>query len=321
MTKTTNDFGQSARGRTSRRAFLTAAGVAAGIATTAEAFDRLDKLGKGVTIVQSLWDLVLRAVGYRVYDRGLITQLFGSLDGYVAYAGGQLEAFGQVHPDNVSAAHHVAQIWPLADLSQQHALTVCADDRVAFDNRDNLILIGGPISNDLVRQQFQYRGKVTELVRMPTILKAHISIFCHRRRCERRPARRYLDGKLHTAPGYYIEGPGTRLVPELGRNDFLKSDYLLISRVPNVIRAKKAAEVGLHGKTIISFQGVHGTALRHVDVLLSDRDTLGQVVSAVPASGFFQLIAKINLQHDHLRKTSEPDGKFQLVDIREVGIS
>ncbi len=136
----------------SRRAFLQSMVLAASASASITA--GLVNYEGGVKIVRSVWTRAQESLGYRSYDHDLLTEVFGVLVGYIGYAGGKLKAFGGVHPDNIASGEQIANIWKLAELDKRRLLNVCGDDEIIFDEDENLVLLGGPISNDLVRKQF-----------------------------------------------------------------------------------------------------------------------------------------------------------------------
>lgn len=303
--------------RVRRRAFLkTLLAVLGGGGVLSE---RLYYYKYGVAIVGSLWNRLKHITGYPTYDQELIEELFGDLRDYVAYAGGKLEAFGGVHPDNIAAAEQVSTIWPLRTLKKQGDLEICGEDAISFVEAENLVLAGGPMSNDLTREQFEYVGGAESLTHAAKFVRLDYHIFCNRTECRKYPTKRFLGRKLYVAPGYFLQGPGTKkFVPEKTSEGFLKEDYLTISRVPNVIGLRAPVDPRLRGRNVLSFQGVHGTAIRALRLLFTDNQLLRELITAVPKSRYFQAVLRVPIKHDAIGSVSKPEGKLQLIDVVEA---
>lgn len=306
------------RARSIIRGFLRAADPFIDAAT--EIGKHLDDTIKTFKVVNSLWRAVRKATGF--YSQEYLRSAFGTLDGYFGYAGGKLRAFGDVHPDNRAAAARLASLWPLLEIHSAGSLKICRADEITFGPGDNLLLVGGPVSNELSRYQFGYSGDFETLERRDESLGLYYSFYCNRTKCKT-VTRRYIDGRVHEAPGYFIQPQrGAEISPERGANDFINEEYLLVSRTPNMIAFDDSAGLVQRGKNVLAFESLHGIGVRNIHLLLSDEDCLKKLAEAYRKKRYYQVLLMIPVKHDHVNRKSFPVHKrFEIIDIRPIKLS
>jgi hypothetical protein len=178
-------------------------------------------------------------------------------------------------------------------------------DDVEANLDEGMVLIGSPEAEALTRLVFGYRklpgSRGVELVEdtidLPFRWLEDVELVSAR-------CKRFVPGRgITTRPNWPIidnlGGRPKKLFPALTHDDFLNTDYLLITRVPNFLTSRAQES----GRSIVSIAGTHGTATRSVGLLLSNRKLLAEISGRLSprAEAFQVLIEARNIVHDPSR--------------------
>jgi hypothetical protein len=191
------------------------------------------------------------------------------------------------------------------------------DAELASSFSENFVLIGSPEAELLTRMLFGYRslpnGQGMEFVgtagfKLPyrweedtRIVKARYRRFVSSHGLVERPNWPIVDQR----------GDSPRSIfPELDGSNFLKTDLLLITKIPNYMTLE-----GLQsGRSVVSIAGTHGTATRAVELLLSNNRMLAEVGREVNNAQGFQLLCQVSdIRHDALLGS-----RARRLDVRDI---
>jgi hypothetical protein len=114
---------------------------------------------------------------------------------------------------------------------------------------------------------------------------------------ERALACRYVDGRAVTRRNWRVETDQAIYIPELGEDGWLRTDYMLITRLRNFLTADGFAQ----GHSIVSIGGTHGTGTRGLELLLGDDAILraiGEVTRDRDCPSFQVLLRVSHIDHD-----------------------
>ena len=207
-----------------------------------------------------------------------------------------------IHPDNWQALMAAA-----GDdyLSAEHAGILEVQDIVSAGLDDNLVLFGSPISEGISRLMFGYTpqpGTSESLIlRAPPVDLPYRLVLNYDEVPEQALARRYVKGKgAVTRRNWRIETDRATYIPELGDDGWLRTDYLLVTRVRNFLTADGFAQ----GHSILSIGGTHGTGTRGLELLLRDKSILqlmGEATRDRDCPSFQVLLRVSHIDHNHQR--------------------
>lgn len=175
---------------------------------------------------------------------------------------------------------------------------------VEADLSDGHVLVGSPEADPLTQAVFGYRD-VGEFG--SEYIGGTIELVYRWEEDSRRVEAeytKYVPGKGPVSrPNWPIiaqnGGRERRHYPRLDLNGFSTTDWLVLTRLPNV-----ASQIGLQsGRSIISVAGAHGTATRGIELVLSDKSSLRTIGRAISdsAEGFQVLVEVGDIVHDPIR--------------------
>jgi hypothetical protein len=240
---------------------------------------------------------------------------FHHSDGVIYRSDNVHPLYGQpatIHPDNRRALLAAAgEDYVLADSLG----TVELQTRVGAQLDDNLVLIGSPTSEGISRLVFGYTlapevGDSLILDAAPVDLPYRMLLDL-----EHVPgtaiARRYVENRGVTIrPNWRIESDVGTFIPELDDDGWLRTDYLLITRLRNFLTPDGFAR----GHTVVSIAGTHGVGTRALGLLLNDNMLLreiGSVTRERDCPSFQALFRVSDISHD--TRTGSHSRKIQLV--------
>ncbi|MEW5995792.1 MAG: hypothetical protein AB1744_15555 [Candidatus Zixiibacteriota bacterium] len=138
----------------------------------------------------------------------------------------------------------------------------------------NIIAVGSPTSNLVSRSIFGYRGDAGggHLVKQPDppLIDLPIKFALDPREdgYPRTEAKRYKDGKVKKIGNWSVVWLGKVMRPMLDTRGLLASDYLIVTRIPNLF-----SQEGIQaGRAILNVAGAHGIATEAIELLLCDKD-------------------------------------------------
>lgn len=160
---------------------------------------------------------------------------------------------------------------------------------------DNIICIGSPVNDKIARLSFNYQSKdrynfsrSKDFLPFNYVnpLKDSNNLY------------RYIAGERHNIVNFSIEqqtnsGVKTIYTPTFNENNFLKTDYLLITKMPNIFLPNK-------DKHILIFGGIHGVGTEAIKLLFQSKDILEIIYKHTVDQGhhFFQSLIRIDkIQH------------------------
>jgi|GEM_PF-1763294 len=221
----------------------------------------------------------------------------------------------EAHPDDVSAFCSMAGP-ALAHARKNDWLEI--QELVTLDFSRNIVLIGSPEAESLLRLIFDYRrpkqgaglkyvGETFDApyrwMEDPEIISAE--------------CRRYVNGLgLITRPNWPLVYQSTsgdgRIIPQVGHDNLLQSDLLLITVIPNFLTLK-----GLEsGRKIISIAGTHGVGTRSIELVLKSRGVLRQIHDGLSTRpNAFQIVIEAQRLKHHVRRGTNAT-RVTLRDVR-----
>lgn len=174
---------------------------------------------------------------------------------------------GAFHPDNLAALNAVLR----GHLRRNSNV----EPEVLESISDGLLLFGSPTSEGLSRLVFGYEpisGREDRLAKVGLVSHLPFSWDLDKDNIAH-SAQRWVSGLESPTmrPNWAVIGPeGKRLFPDLHHDDFLRTDLLLVTKLPNILTdASRGSE-----HYIVSVGGAHGTGTRAVERLLSDKGVL-----------------------------------------------
>jgi hypothetical protein len=234
----------------------------------------IDALKDAVSVVRSIGHVAGMTRAYS-QDVHAAKQLLGLKDpageAYRSDAVHPLYTGGVVHPDNQAALTATgADVLGAAD---------GRDELVSVDPAQrSLLLFGSPTSEGLSRIIFGYEAMPEAegllYADTPFDLAYRWELSPDRAHSGVELGRFVRDRGLVKRPPWGIKAlrTNTDLVPT-GRDEMLKDDYLLITRIPNFLSPHAAYT----NQFIVSFGGAHGTGTKAVGLLLKNRQLLARV--------------------------------------------
>jgi hypothetical protein len=291
MTKKSGDPG--------KRAFIktVAIGVATGIVTVITSRVTLEtRVAKAVFESFDDWTqtLVTR-------NMDLLVPLFGDFRLYDFNAGESHENYVGVHPDNAKAQQILQHVFEAEELKP-----VKSPGQV--DLRRSLLLIGSPTSNKIVRPIFGYEEVGRNLVLTSDRHLRWNYVLDKREIGNQYKTWRYVGGQRRSVANWRVKDNKAlfgddELLPESYEDSWLKTDVLLISRLPHVLDSFAHDR----GMTIAVIGGAHGSGTIACENLLTGRKYLEQIYSKVQPHKYWQALVKVEkIVHDHTKHVSTP---------------
>ncbi|MFF9304113.1 hypothetical protein [Streptomyces sp. NPDC014777] len=233
-----------------------------------------------------------------------------------------LFAFGDtIHPDNAAALNAV--------LSGEGGRKKQVVDQLWGRVSDSLVLLGSPTSEGLSRLVFGYQeapNRADCLLKGGLASSLPFSWNLDGTQIKAR-AKRWVSGISQPTerPNWSIQGSqNRRWYPDLRGDDFLKTDYLLITKIPNILVDEDRGS----GHFIVSIGGAHGTGTRSIERVLSNRSVLRKIVDELnidpenPASwpDAYQILLRVGkIEHDAQSGSRPKDVEY--VDSRRISES
>lgn len=205
----------------------------------------------------------------------------------------------RIHPDNRRALVAAAGDDYLA---AEKAGVLDVQDIVSADLGQHLVLVGSPTSEGISRLLFGYTAERDSrdglvLESAPLDLPYRF-ILSHERVPERAVARRYVEGTGQVErPNWRIETDHETHIPEVDNGGWLRTDYLLVTRLRNFLTAEGFAQ----GHSVVSIAGTHGVGTQALGLLLRSDPILRLIASTTrghPSPSFQALLRVTDIDHD-----------------------
>jgi hypothetical protein len=187
-----------------------------------------------------------------------------------------------IHPDNLLGLLPLLQEDFLLATKRRRLREVSAHLDVTSSISNSLLLVGGPAGEGVTRIVFGYKeGEERESGRSLFCNGLGLALPYHWNLDQDHitaVARRFVSGATEPVarPNWGLIGPhGRRLYPTLDNDDFLKTDYLLLTKLPNFLADESRGSESY----IVSFGGTHGPGQIATKLLLSSRATIKRLVS------------------------------------------
>ena len=220
---------------------------------------------------------------------------------------------GVPHPDDFDALSSVLG----SDMPKWDQVEVPTSDiELTSPLSDSFVLIGSPESETMTRLAFGYRKLPAE--RGVEFVGSGIELPFRWEEDARRVKaihRKYVGGRgLVERPNWPIldeRGKQAKSIfPELDGRRFLKTDLLLITKIPNYF-----TDEGFQSRrSLISIGGAHGTATRAIGILLKNRRMMADLHREIRHYQGFQIICQVtDIRHD-----ISVGSRANTIEIREV---
>lgn len=158
----------------------------------------------------------------------------------------------------------------------------------------DILVVGSPVSDPVAKLNLEYEGTskadlkritapmidlpITYTIRLNESIKSNLTI------------KRYLAGEEVNSGNSSIEVDG-RIIepPQTNFDGWLKTDYLLITRMPNIL-SKKAF---VNGSEVMIVGGVHGVGTESVKLLLESENLLNSISRQIGNAHYYQILLPI----------------------------
>jgi hypothetical protein len=274
--------------RLERRAFLR------GLATAGGFWLWADILGPPVVkqLQAKVSDFLQRIDGHP-YNAGLVKQLFGDFHRHTRFTPGSSHYLfsGQIPPDDRAAMATIDQICRTVT----DRVEVVNGYFPSIDFRGTFVCTGSPVSNMLSRLVMQYQR--TQHRSAYGFVREHEPVLDLRYEYILDP--RYLQSAAHkerVGRGRVLnwsildQTENNVFWPQVDKNTFLRTDYLLITVIPNIIERESFER----GDKIIIFGGTHGPGTRAVDTLFRDESVLKHLLQKVGGIKCWQALLEVD---------------------------
>lgn len=147
----------------------------------------------------------------------------------------------------------------------------------------DIVCIGSPVSDPIARRAFEMNGPRYEQIRKPDAL---LDLpYLYQPSDVKEEAYRFISGERRKVKNWTISEYGKKLPPPSYDNKgLIKSDYLLISRLPNFL-SKQSFTLD---KSILVVGGIHGTGTEAIQLLLRNKEALMIIAMAKKNNPYFQ---------------------------------
>lgn len=173
----------------------------------------------------------------------------------------------------------------------------------------DIIVVGSPTSDAIAKTSFEYSGARYELKRaVDPLIELPITYILDKEELGDGEVllRRYVAGEEKEMYNWALRmGKEVLPPPKLGANQWLQTDYLLITRIPNLMSRKAF----LDGAEILIIGGAHGTGTEAIGLLLKDAKLLSRIETQRQNAPYFQILVPIvEIVHafDGVRKHTMP---------------
>lgn len=226
---------------------------------------------------------------------------------------------GVCHPDNLESL--AAVLGEEIDRAIQHG-SLHQSANLDMDIEESLLLVGGPVWDRLTRSIFGYRrdsedgntNKEPQYSCNGLALELPFRFDLEASKISGRASRfiRSADGiAVETEPNWGIVGrDGSRYYPTLRHDGFLTTDYLLLTKIPNLFGDPTQGTE----RFFVNYAGAHGVAQRAAGIALSDQSLIRRVVEELKIDvdrvatwpNAFQVMLRVgDIKHDR-RRISKP---------------
>jgi len=158
----------------------------------------------------------------------------------------------------------------------------------------NIIAVGSPVSDPVARLNLEYSGTSKDDLKRVNTPVVELPITYAFKSTEtalaKEVARRYLGGEEREMRNSTIRVDGEMLdPPRLGHDRWLETDYLLITRMPNILSMKGFVS----GSDVIIIGGTHGVGTEAIKLLLDSNQLLSEVIEKKGRARYFQILLPI----------------------------
>ncbi|WP_149303165.1 helix-turn-helix domain-containing protein [Pareuzebyella sediminis] len=264
------------------------------------------------TVPAIVWD-EYKGLDDKNLSKTEIRSVFNFWDKITLHPGQTHPKWGGLHPDVKHASREIVKLTELPE----DALFVGYDGLPDTEKQGNLLLIGGPISNDLSCELHGYKFLNENKISIkpsknigtrwsfyfPVPEKGDLlgfSRFVEGEEIKTWP-KAIEDNQLKGAAKGPIFSP---FDPHTGR---IISDFLLITVVPNQLTKYSS------GSTIVDVADLHGQGNKAFSQIISNKDRLKELMDAVDGKRYYQALYEVFVSHDDYQKTTNIK-KIELVD-------
>lgn len=244
----------------------------------------------------------------------VIDQLFGGLPDF-SWSAGISHLIDDYHinwapqSSNAIASNFLASALKLHtnDWPKEVIPTSTSPGPVRIDT--NLIAVGSPISDPIAQLGFQYYGSHYDLGLVPNrVIDLPFDYVLDRNYIGYTTtlAKRYVAGEIREMPNWALR-KGSELIPPpiLGKGGWIESDYLLITRIPNIL----SQQAFVSGGELLIIGGTHGIGTEAIGLLLKDTARLTRIQNDRGSSTYYQIlvpVTQVNNVFDGVRMHSLP---------------
>lgn len=202
---------------------------------------------------------------------------------------------GMIHPDDKFAVKSLEKI----GIDGINNLELFPELILTPNIDGNLVTLGSPSTNALTAITFQYRyhnlgvnyGFIRE---RETQFELPFEYFMDGKYLIDNGAiyKRKINDELEIGPNWGIKNNSTNnlILPKVNNAGFIKTDYLLITVLPNIYEKK---ELDTNSKIII-LGGAHGTGTKAIDLLFRNKNVLTQLINKTENIQYWQALIEIN---------------------------
>ncbi|NOU46928.1 MAG: helix-turn-helix domain-containing protein [Bacteroidales bacterium] len=243
----------------------------------------------------------------------LVNSIFGGLNS-ISWSAGLDHLVESYNLNNFEKASNI-----LASISFGTALNFQVPNWIDFTTKtDNLptnvfldgdiIAIGSPTSDEVALKVFDFSGERYSLIKNKnSIIELPINFILNKEAIDYPNSfgKRFVAGVEKKMPNWPITIEGELLFPKTTNEGWLMTDYLLITRVPNILSKRSI----VLGREIISIAGTHGVGTEAIGLVLNDLNLL-KILNKNITSRYFQiLIPVLSIEHFEDRNTLKSEGK------------
>jgi len=158
----------------------------------------------------------------------------------------------------------------------------------------DILTIGCPISDLVSREALEYSGSQYHLKRNKNpklILPIEYVLDKDDVGSEHFMCKRFVTGMEKQMPNWTISIDGNQFPPpRTDRDGWLQSDYLLITRMPNVL-----SPVAFYsGKEILIIGGTHGIGTEAINLILNNEEYLEEIYRQTKSYKYYQILVEVD---------------------------
>ncbi len=165
--------------------------------------------------------------------------------------------------------------------------------RVAGDT--DLVTTGSPISDPVTALIMEYFGRDRYHLNRPRNPLVELPVEFHidedRLPIGSKMAKRFVAGEVREMPNWQVALNGVLLPPpKLGKDNWIQSDYLTVSRLPNMLDPTAF----MRGTEAIVVAGTHGIGTEAIGLLLNNSEKLSRIAETREQHGYFQALIEVS---------------------------